>query len=44
MLAERDRPGDRERARELAEEASEIYREVGMPYHLERAETLLKEL
>ena len=44
MLAERDRPGDRERARELAEEAGEVYREVGMPWHLERAETLLKGL
>jgi class 3 adenylate cyclase/tetratricopeptide (TPR) repeat protein len=44
MLAERDRPGDRERARQLAEEANEIYREVGMPLHSERAETLLKSL
>ena len=44
MLAERDRPGDRERARELTEEANEIYRAVGMPYHSERAETLLKSL
>ena len=44
MLAERDRPGDRERARQLAEEANEIYREVGMPWYSERAETLLKSL
>lgn len=44
MLTERDRPGDRERARQLAEEANEIYRDVGMPWHSERAETLLKSL
>jgi class 3 adenylate cyclase/tetratricopeptide (TPR) repeat protein len=44
MLAERDRDEDRKRAREVAEEALEIYRDVGMPFHAERAEALLKEL
>jgi tetratricopeptide (TPR) repeat protein len=44
MLAERDRNGDRDRARKLAEEAIDIYGGVGMPWHLERAQTLLKSL
>jgi tetratricopeptide (TPR) repeat protein len=44
MLAERDREDDGKRAREIGEEALEIYREIGMPLHVERTEALLKEL
>ena len=34
-------PGDREKARELLTEAIDLYREIGMPKHLEMAEELL---
>jgi tetratricopeptide (TPR) repeat protein len=44
MLAERDGSGDRDRARELLEEALEIYRGAGMVRHVEMAETGLKAL
>ncbi len=41
MLLERDAPGDRERARVLLNEAIAMYRDIGMPKHLEIAEVLL---
>ena len=41
MLLSRDGPGDRERARQLLLKAIEMYREIGMPKHLELAETML---
>ena len=41
MLLDRDEPGDREKARELLTEAIDLYREIGMPKHLEWAEELL---
>ncbi len=40
MLLDRSGTGDRERARELLEEAIEVYRELGMPKHLAIAERL----
>ncbi len=43
MLLNRDEPGDRERARELLNEAIAMYREIGMPKHLEIAEAMLAE-
>ena len=43
MLLDRDGPGDREKARELLNEAIDLYREIGMPKHLELAEELLSE-
>lgn len=44
MLIDRDGPGDREKARELLEEAIDGYRTLGMPRHLEMAKELLDEL
>jgi tetratricopeptide (TPR) repeat protein len=44
MLAERDAPGDRERARQLLEEALETYRSVGTVRHADLAESMLKAL
>ena len=44
MLAERDAPGDRDHARELLDEALDVYRGAGMSRHTEIAETQLKEL
>ena len=44
MLAQRDEAGDRDRARELLDEALDVYRGAGMPRHVELAETRLKEL
>ena len=41
MLLERGAPGDRETARALLSEALAIYRELGMPKHIEMAEALL---
>jgi len=41
MLLDRDAPGDRARARQLLDEAIAMYREIGMPHHLEMAEALL---
>ena len=38
MLLDRGKPGDGEKARELLTEAVELYREIGMPKHLELAE------
>jgi tetratricopeptide (TPR) repeat protein len=44
MLLDRNAPGDREKARQLLEEAIEMYKKIGMPKHVEMAETLLREL
>jgi class 3 adenylate cyclase/tetratricopeptide (TPR) repeat protein len=44
MLIDRDAPGDREKARELLTEATEAYRHIGMPKHVEMAEGLLSRL
>jgi hypothetical protein len=41
MLLDRNRPGDREKARELLTEAIAMYRKIGMPKHVEVAEALL---
>ena len=41
MLIDRDGPGDRDKARELLTEAIAMYRQIGMPKHVEMAETLL---
>src|SRR2546428_11665126 len=41
MLLERGAPGDRETARELLTQALAMYRELGMPKHIEMAEALL---
>ena len=43
MLLDRNAPGDRETAQRLLTEAIEMYRRIGMPQHLELAETLLRE-
>jgi len=43
MLIERDAPGDRDKARELLNEAIPMYRRLGMPKHVEMAEALLKQ-
>jgi AcrR family transcriptional regulator len=39
----RDAPGDRDKARELLTEAIAMYREIGMPKHVEMADALLEE-
>jgi tetratricopeptide (TPR) repeat protein len=44
MLIERDGPGDKEKARTLLTEAISMYREIGMPRHLDMAEKLMKRL
>ena len=44
MLTERDTDGDRERARQLLEEALETYRSIGTVRHAELAEQQLKSL
>jgi hypothetical protein len=41
MLLDRDGPGDREKARTLLTEAIAMYRQIGMPKHIEIAEALL---
>ena len=41
MLLDRDAPGDRERAREFLTEAIPLYREIGMPKHLEMVQAML---
>jgi class 3 adenylate cyclase/tetratricopeptide (TPR) repeat protein len=41
MLLERDRPGDRAEATQMAVEAANLYRRMGMPRHLELAASLL---
>ena len=44
MLIDRDNPGDRPKARELLTEAVAMYRQIGMPRHLEMAEAMLGEV
>ncbi len=44
MLIDRDSPGDRDMASELLTEAIAMYREIGMPKHVEMAEALLGEV
>jgi tetratricopeptide (TPR) repeat protein len=44
MLIDRKAPGDREKARQLLTEAIAMYRQIGMPKHVEMAETLLRGL
>ncbi|MFY9588959.1 MAG: AAA family ATPase [Actinomycetota bacterium] len=44
MLTDRDRPGDREKARELLEHALETFRAAGIPRHVEMTEMQLKAL
>jgi tetratricopeptide (TPR) repeat protein len=52
MLIDRDAPGDpttgsgrdRDKARELLTEAIAMYREIGMPNHVEMAEALMGEV
>jgi hypothetical protein len=39
-----DVPGDRDKARELLTEATAMYREIGMPKHVEMTEALLGEV
>ena len=41
MLLERDGPGDRAEAAQMATEAAELYRRMGMPRHLAMVEALL---
>ena len=43
MLVDRSAPGDRKKARDLLDMALEVYREIGMPRHLEMTEKLLAE-
>ena len=43
MLAERDGPGDRQKARRLLEEAAAAYRQIGMPKHVEMTLDLLRQ-
>ncbi len=40
----RDGPGDRDKARELLTEAIAMYRQIGMPKHVEMAEAMLGEV
>ena len=40
MLLDRGEPGDRDKARTLLGEATEMYRTIGMPKHLEMAEKM----
>ena len=44
MLIDRDGPGDRVKARALLTEAIAMYRRIGMPKHVEMAETMLREV
>ena len=41
MLIQRNGPGDRDRARTLLDEATELYGALGMPKHLQMAEKML---
>jgi tetratricopeptide (TPR) repeat protein len=43
MLLDRDGPGDRDQAFRLLTEAITMYRQIGMPKHVEMAEALLRE-
>ena len=42
MLLDRHGPGDRDKARALLTEAIAMYRQIGMPKHVEMAEALLQ--
>lgn len=44
MLIDRDGPGDPDKARQLLTEAIAMYREIGMPKHVEMAEAMLTEV
>ncbi len=44
MLIDRDATGDREKARELLTDAIGMYRQIGMPKHVELAEAMLGEV
>jgi tetratricopeptide (TPR) repeat protein len=44
MLIDRAQPGDRDKARQLLTEAVAMYRQIGMPKHIEMAEALLGEV
>ncbi len=44
MLIDRDAPSDRDKAFRLLTEAIAMYREIGMPKHVEMAETMLGEI
>jgi len=44
MLLDRNAPSDRETARRLLTEAIEMYRKIGMPKHIQMAETMLREV
>jgi tetratricopeptide (TPR) repeat protein len=44
MLIDRAQPGDRDKARELLTEAVAMYRQMGMPKHVEMAERMLREV
>ena len=44
MLFDRDAPGDRDKARTLLGEATQMYRMIGMPKHLEMVEKMSAEL
>lgn len=43
MLVDRNAPGDREKASDLLDTALAVYREIGMPAHVEMSEKLLAE-
>ena len=40
MLLDRDGPGDRERALTLLDQASQLYRRLGMPRHRQMTEAV----
>ncbi len=44
MLIDRDGPGDRDKAFRLLTEAVAMFRQMGMPEHVEMAEALLGEV
>ena len=44
VLIDRDAPGDRDKARQLLTEAIAMYRQIGMPKHLEMANALLRQV
>jgi len=44
MLIDRDGPGDRDKAFRLLTEAIAMYRQIGMPKHVEMAEGMLREV
>jgi hypothetical protein len=43
MLLERDGPGDRAEAAQLAAEAADLYRRMGMPRHLAMVESVFSD-